>query len=251
MRTLYSPVQSPLFLNTLFQFCSGWAQDMSRVHKRFGSQSPEKNMPQTNSNTELFPNFSSRTGVSTSDELITCFQAGRIHLILGYPVQEVMMWFLSEILWGPTLQSHIGAVLRHSRAFSSHFRPTISLTKTRLFSQAGPCHLNVLCDVSGKGPITACDFDLRSLQPDLRLKNLVQQVSAEDFEKQNEEARRTNRQAELFALYPSVDEVGVTIFMLGNFSEDTGRLQENIIVCHYCIVMSGCLLVWFLGCSFH
>ncbi|XP_024108329.3 dedicator of cytokinesis protein 8 isoform X2 [Pongo abelii] len=73
-------------------------------------------------------------------------------------------------------------------------------------AQAGPCHLNVLCDVSGKGPITACDFDLRSLQPDKRLENLLQQVSAEDFEKQNEEARRTNRQAELFALYPSVDE---------------------------------------------
>uniref|UniRef100_A0AC11DEZ9 Uncharacterized protein n=1 Tax=Ovis aries TaxID=9940 RepID=A0AC11DEZ9_SHEEP len=73
-------------------------------------------------------------------------------------------------------------------------------------AQAGPRHLNVLCDVSGKGSNTACDFDLRSLQPDPRLENLVQQVSAEDFEKQNEEARRTNRQAELFALYPSVDE---------------------------------------------
>uniref|UniRef100_A0A2I3HCA5 Dedicator of cytokinesis 8 n=1 Tax=Nomascus leucogenys TaxID=61853 RepID=A0A2I3HCA5_NOMLE len=73
-------------------------------------------------------------------------------------------------------------------------------------AQAGPRHLNVLCDVTGKGPVTACDFDLRSLQPDKRLENLLQQVSAEDFEKQNEEARRTNRQAELFALYPSVDE---------------------------------------------
>ncbi|XP_058287142.1 dedicator of cytokinesis protein 8 [Hylobates moloch] len=73
-------------------------------------------------------------------------------------------------------------------------------------AQAGPRRLNVLCDVSGKGPVTACDFDLRSLQPDKRLENLLQQVSAEDFEKQNEEARRTNRQAELFALYPSVDE---------------------------------------------
>uniref|UniRef100_A0A1D5RFC2 Dedicator of cytokinesis 8 n=1 Tax=Macaca mulatta TaxID=9544 RepID=A0A1D5RFC2_MACMU len=73
-------------------------------------------------------------------------------------------------------------------------------------AQPGPRHLNVLCDVSGKGPVTACDFDLRSLQPDKRLENLLEQVSAEDFEKQNEEARRTNRQAELFALYPSVDE---------------------------------------------
>jgi len=40
----------------------------------------------------------------------------------------------------------------------------------------------VLCDVSGKGPITSCDFDLRSLQPDERLENLLQ-LSAEDFEK--------------------------------------------------------------------
>jgi hypothetical protein len=69
----------------------------------------------------------------------------------------------------------------------------------------------VLCDVSGKGSLTACGFDLRSLQPDQRLENLLQLVSAEDFEKQNEEARRTNRQAELFALYPSVDEVGASV----------------------------------------
>ena len=89
----------------------------------------------------------------------------------------------------------------------------------------------MLCDVSGKGPSTACDFDLRSLQPDPRLENLVQQVSAEDFEKQNEEARRTNRQAELFALYPSVDEVGTTVSTLENFSEDTGSLPGKC----YCL----------------
>uniref|UniRef100_A0A8C4LU61 Dedicator of cytokinesis 8 n=1 Tax=Equus asinus asinus TaxID=83772 RepID=A0A8C4LU61_EQUAS len=87
-----------------------------------------------------------------------------------------------------------------------------SLSQSCLFSQTGPrCRLNVLCDVSGKGPLTACDFDLRSLPPDQRLENLLQHVSAEDFEKQNEEARRTNRQAELFALYPSVDEDAVEI----------------------------------------
>uniref|UniRef100_A0A452V1Z9 Dedicator of cytokinesis 8 n=1 Tax=Ursus maritimus TaxID=29073 RepID=A0A452V1Z9_URSMA len=95
----------------------------------------------------------------------------------------------------------------HPRFFWSHFRPTISLLhKMGLFLQARPRHLNVLCDVSGKVPLTACGFDLRSLQPDQRLENLLRQVSAEDFEKQNEEARRTNRHAELFALYPSVDE---------------------------------------------
>ncbi|KAL6033382.1 hypothetical protein STEG23_031826 [Scotinomys teguina] len=73
-------------------------------------------------------------------------------------------------------------------------------------TQTGPRRLNVLCDVSGKGPLTTCDFDLRSLQPDERLENLLQLVSAEDFEKEKEEARKTNRQAEIFALYPSVDE---------------------------------------------
>lgn len=101
----------------------------------------------------------------------------------------------------------------------------------------------MLCDVSGKGPLTACDFDLRSLQPDQRLENLLQHVSAEDFEKQNEEARRTNRQAELFALYPSVDEVSATNSMLENFNEDIERLQENIIVHYYCAAASECLMI--------
>uniref|UniRef100_A0A2K6DVE6 Dedicator of cytokinesis 8 n=1 Tax=Macaca nemestrina TaxID=9545 RepID=A0A2K6DVE6_MACNE len=96
-------------------------------------------------------------------------------------------------------------------------------------AQAGPRHLNVLCDVSGKGPVTACDFDLRSLQPDKRLENLLEQVSAEDFEKQNEEARRTNRQAELFALYPSVDEVGAAVSTLENLSEDSESHVDNCI----------------------
>lgn len=125
--------------------------------------------------------------------------------------------------------------MRHPTLFSSHLRSTVSLTRMCLFSQSGPRPLKVLCDVSGKGPLTACDFNLRSLQPDQRLENLLQHVSAEDFEKQNEEARRTNRQAELFALYPSVDEVGESIPMRENFSEDTERLRDNIIVHYYCV----------------
>lgn len=68
-------------------------------------------------------------------------------------------------------------------------------------------------------------------------------MSAEDFEKQNEEARRTNRQAELFALYPSVDEVSVTSSVLENFSDDVESLQENIIVHYYCAATSECLIV--------
>ncbi|XP_006881388.1 PREDICTED: dedicator of cytokinesis protein 8 isoform X1 [Elephantulus edwardii] len=77
---------------------------------------------------------------------------------------------------------------------------------TELGTQTAPHSLPVLGAVSGKGPLTACDFDLRSLQPDPRLENLLQHVSSEDYERRNEEARRANRPAELFALYPPVDE---------------------------------------------
>ncbi|KAJ6669596.1 hypothetical protein lerEdw1_000145 [Lerista edwardsae] len=72
--------------------------------------------------------------------------------------------------------------------------------------QAGPRHLKVLCDESSQATLTSGDFDLRSLQPDPRLPNLLRQINAEDFERQNREARQANRPAELFALYPSVDE---------------------------------------------
>ncbi|NXB71894.1 DOCK8 protein, partial [Donacobius atricapilla] len=51
-----------------------------------------------------------------------------------------------------------------------------------------------------------CDLELRSLQPDPRLEHLLRHLSAEDFERLNEEARRTNRHPELLALYPSVEE---------------------------------------------
>lgn len=131
--------------------------------------------------------------------------------------------------------------------------PTFSLTKAHcLLLQTGPRRVNVLCDVSGKGPLTACDFDLRSLQPDQRLENLLQHVSSEDFEKQNEEARRTNRQAELFALYPSVDEVGATVSNLENFTEDPeslGRFLSFIITVEQHLMLR-CLMVRFLGIVF-
>ncbi|XP_069084743.1 dedicator of cytokinesis protein 8 isoform X1 [Pleurodeles waltl] len=64
----------------------------------------------------------------------------------------------------------------------------------------------VLCGDSGRTTLTSCDFDLRSLPPEARLENLLQHVGAEDFDRQNEEARRANRQSELFALYPTMDE---------------------------------------------
>uniref|UniRef100_A0A670KBS1 Dedicator of cytokinesis 8 n=1 Tax=Podarcis muralis TaxID=64176 RepID=A0A670KBS1_PODMU len=72
--------------------------------------------------------------------------------------------------------------------------------------QTAPRHLKVLCDDSSRATLTSGDFDLRSLQPDARLADLLQHISAEDFRRQNEEQRRANRPAELFALYPNIDE---------------------------------------------
>ncbi|XP_037228534.1 dedicator of cytokinesis protein 8 [Falco rusticolus] len=72
--------------------------------------------------------------------------------------------------------------------------------------QVGPQHVHTLPEEASRTTLAASDFDLRSLQPDPRLENLLRHVSAEEFERQNEEARRTNRHAELLALYPSMDE---------------------------------------------
>uniref|UniRef100_A0A663FKU7 Dedicator of cytokinesis 8 n=2 Tax=Accipitrinae TaxID=8955 RepID=A0A663FKU7_AQUCH len=72
--------------------------------------------------------------------------------------------------------------------------------------QAGPRPVPALPEEASRTTLASSDFDLRSLQPDPRLENLLRHVSAEEFERQNEEARRTNRHAELLALYPSVDE---------------------------------------------
>ncbi|NXF38007.1 DOCK8 protein, partial [Nyctibius bracteatus] len=72
--------------------------------------------------------------------------------------------------------------------------------------QVGPRHVHALPEEASRTTLTSSDFDLRSLQPDPCLENLLRHVSAEEFERQNEEARRTNRHAELLALYPAVDE---------------------------------------------
>ncbi|KAM9330687.1 dedicator of cytokinesis protein 8 [Gastrophryne carolinensis] len=66
-----------------------------------------------------------------------------------------------------------------------------------------------LTGVSGSNTYTApCDFDLRGLNPESRLKNLLQLSNIEDLERQNEETRKANRQTELFALCPPMDEEG-------------------------------------------
>ncbi|KAM8960557.1 dedicator of cytokinesis protein 8 [Pelodytes ibericus] len=66
--------------------------------------------------------------------------------------------------------------------------------------------MTVTCDESGRPMLSTCDFDLRGLNPESRLKNLIQITNVEDLERQNEVARKTNRQAELFALSPPIDE---------------------------------------------
>uniref|UniRef100_A0A8B9GF53 Dedicator of cytokinesis 8 n=1 Tax=Amazona collaria TaxID=241587 RepID=A0A8B9GF53_9PSIT len=76
-----------------------------------------------------------------------------------------------------------------------------------VFQQARPQQAQAIPEETSRTTLATSDFDLRSLQPDPRLENLLRHVSTEEFERQNEEARRTNRHAELLALYPAVDEV--------------------------------------------
>uniref|UniRef100_A0A8C3USL8 Dedicator of cytokinesis 8 n=1 Tax=Catharus ustulatus TaxID=91951 RepID=A0A8C3USL8_CATUS len=72
--------------------------------------------------------------------------------------------------------------------------------------QAGPHQVPAVSEEASRTTLACSDLELRSLQPDPRLEHLLRHVSAEEFERLNEEARRTNRHAELLALYPSVDE---------------------------------------------
>ncbi|XP_053859197.1 dedicator of cytokinesis protein 8 isoform X1 [Vidua macroura] len=72
--------------------------------------------------------------------------------------------------------------------------------------QVGPQHVPALPEETSRTSLACSDLELRSLQPDPRLEHLLRHVSVEEFERLNEEARRTNRHPELLALYPSVDE---------------------------------------------
>ncbi|XP_056378742.1 dedicator of cytokinesis protein 8 isoform X2 [Hyla sarda] len=63
-----------------------------------------------------------------------------------------------------------------------------------------------LAGESEKNTITSCEFDLRGLNPESRLKNLLHLTNVDNVEKQTEEARKANRHAEIFALCPPMDE---------------------------------------------
>uniref|UniRef100_A0A803V7J3 Dedicator of cytokinesis 8 n=1 Tax=Ficedula albicollis TaxID=59894 RepID=A0A803V7J3_FICAL len=84
--------------------------------------------------------------------------------------------------------------------------PGHSLVLFLVFLQAGPQQVPAVEEAS-RATLACSDLELRSLQPDPRLEHLLRHVSAEEFERLSEEARRTNRHPELLALYPSVDEV--------------------------------------------
>ncbi|XP_032873676.1 dedicator of cytokinesis protein 8 isoform X3 [Amblyraja radiata] len=64
----------------------------------------------------------------------------------------------------------------------------------------------ILCTVPETATLTSCDFDLRSLQPDTRLESILQPITPEELDRHNEETRRANRPADLFALCPPADE---------------------------------------------
>ncbi|XP_039614776.1 dedicator of cytokinesis protein 8 isoform X1 [Polypterus senegalus] len=66
--------------------------------------------------------------------------------------------------------------------------------------------ISVCSDDSGRATLTSLDFDLRGLQPDSRIENLLQFSSLEELERQNDLARKSNRHQELFALCPPADE---------------------------------------------
>uniref|UniRef100_A0A8C2KWU6 Dedicator of cytokinesis 8 n=1 Tax=Cyprinus carpio TaxID=7962 RepID=A0A8C2KWU6_CYPCA len=57
----------------------------------------------------------------------------------------------------------------------------------------------------------ASDFNLRALQPDRRVENLLRFSSPEELDRFNLEARSSNRYGELFGLYPPTDEDAVAI----------------------------------------
>uniref|UniRef100_A0A671L795 Dedicator of cytokinesis 8 n=1 Tax=Sinocyclocheilus anshuiensis TaxID=1608454 RepID=A0A671L795_9TELE len=68
-----------------------------------------------------------------------------------------------------------------------------------------------LCDDTTRTTLTCSDFNLRALQPDCRVENLLRFSSPEELDRFNLEARNSNRYGELFGLYPPIDEDAVAI----------------------------------------
>lgn len=91
--------------------------------------------------------------------------------------------------------------LLQKQTFESDVQPEKQEQPVKSLSLAALCD-----DDSARSTLTSSDFDLRGLQPDPRLDNLLQFSTAEDLDRFNLEARQNNRHPELFALYPPTDE---------------------------------------------
>ncbi|XP_051525356.1 dedicator of cytokinesis protein 8-like isoform X1 [Myxocyprinus asiaticus] len=66
--------------------------------------------------------------------------------------------------------------------------------------------LTALCDDMARTTLTSSDFNLRALQPDRRVQNLLCFSNPEELDHFNQEARQSYRYTELFGLYPPTDE---------------------------------------------
>lgn len=221
------------------------------VHRRLGSQSQKRTPPQTNSTTGLLSNFSSRTGVSTSDELITCFQAGREtskFRIFSPGSYDVIL--VRDSLRPDSAVPSLGAILRHPRPFSSHLKPVISLMKPRLFL-TGRSATWTYC-VMFLGRFQHCLW-LRPPQPAAWPEAGKSCTTSERWGLWEAEWRRPGGPIGRPSSLPFIRQWmrWVRLSPHWRISMKTQRAcQENIIACHYCMAMSGFLIVWFLGCVF-
>lgn len=62
-----------------------------------------------------------------------------------------------------------------------------------------------------RGSWASSIFDLKQSQADPLVKSLFDRIPAEDVDRNNDNQRKQNRQASIFSLYPSLDEVSFII----------------------------------------
>uniref|UniRef100_A0A8C1C7Q8 Dedicator of cytokinesis 8 n=1 Tax=Cyprinus carpio carpio TaxID=630221 RepID=A0A8C1C7Q8_CYPCA len=94
--------------------------------------------------------------------------------------------------------------------FLSLLRAEFEIFRLNIQKEKSPS-LAELCDDTARTTLTSSDFNLRALQPDRRVENLLRFSSPEELDRFNLEARSSNRYGELFGLYPPTDEDAVAI----------------------------------------
>lgn len=62
-------------------------------------------------------------------------------------------------------------------------------------------------DDTPRGSWACSIFDLKNSLPDVLLPHLLDRAPNEEIDRHNEDQRKCNRNRELFALYPALDEV--------------------------------------------